>query len=118
LADGLHRRTGARVLDYLDGRLVTDSDAVRGTRRPPPERLAMGLKVRVPVTIAGRPGALLLLRDAGDVAGAARVVRHALLVAALVGVLLAAMVGVVVAQRLLRRLHALRAAALRVADGE
>jgi signal transduction histidine kinase len=117
LADELHRRTAARVVVLVGGRPVADSDAKRTGAGPPNELPPNGLVVDVPTIIAGRPGTLRLLRDAGDVAIAVRVVRTGLLGAGLIGLLLAAVVGVFAAQRLLRRLDALRAAALRVAAG-
>jgi len=111
LAEELHRRSAARVV-VLGGRgVLVDTDA--GDKR----RSGEDLRVSVPLSVGGRPARVVLRRDAGDVAIAVRVVRRALAVAALAGILLAALLGAITARRLLRGLEDLREATGRLASG-
>jgi signal transduction histidine kinase len=72
-------------------------------------------QVAVPAGTEGGPVALLLRERLDSVASAARVVRRAVIVAALIGLVTALLVGTLLTRPLVRRLRGLRDMALRVA---
>jgi signal transduction histidine kinase len=72
-------------------------------------------QVGLPAATEGGPVGLILRRRLDDVASAVRVVRRAVIVAALIGLGTALLVGALLTRRLVRRLRGLRDMALRVA---
>jgi signal transduction histidine kinase len=73
-------------------------------------------QVAVPAGTEGGPVALILRKRLDSVASAVRVVRRAVIVAALIGLATALLVGAVLARPIVRRLRGLRDMALRVAQ--
>jgi signal transduction histidine kinase len=131
LARGLRRRTGAQVavIDRRGATLVsTDPDAkspraVAGSalRRNRVSSLVASAgdqrvaEVAVPFTTGGRSFAVALRKGLKDTQLAVRVVRRALIPAAVAGLAVALLLGAVLATRLSGRLRRLRDTALRVA---
>jgi signal transduction histidine kinase len=72
-------------------------------------------QVAVPAGTEGGPVALILRERLDGVASAVRVVRHAVVIAALIGLATALLLGAVLTRPLVRRLRGLRDMALRVA---
>ncbi|MBS1870740.1 MAG: HAMP domain-containing histidine kinase [Actinobacteria bacterium] len=127
----LGRRANAQaVLVSRDGRRIASTD--------PDAEVALGIAVRalregrtlghisdggaipvahvaVPAGTEGGPVALIFYTRLDSVASAVRVVRRAVIVAALIGLVTALLVGTLLTRPLVRRLRGLRAMALRVA---
>jgi signal transduction histidine kinase len=128
----LRRQTGAEVLAVDPrGRILAATDADPGEQFPEaPEAIRAGVPVRrvialedgpegtvaVPVTVEGKQFAFVLRRPLAAALSVRGVVERGLLLGAGAGLLLAAVAGVVLARRLVRRLNALRDAALRAAE--
>jgi signal transduction histidine kinase len=136
LARSLERRTGARVLVF-DGRgrklvdtnpeaapdgprggpfddvtkAIATGKRVRGTRSGDPGQA----RIAEPVRDGGRRLVLALRRSLEETQSAAKVVRRAFLVAAIVGLGAALVLGVALASTVVRRLRRLRDATRRVA---
>lgn len=75
-----------------------------------------GVRVAVPVDVYGHRFAVTVLKGLSTVAGAVSVVRRAFALAVVITLVLALALGLLIATRLVRRLRALRTAAMRVAD--
>ncbi|UGS36133.1 HAMP domain-containing sensor histidine kinase [Capillimicrobium parvum] len=131
-ARALRRRAGAEV-DVVDGTgLVLTTPVLNPDERFPDvarairEHRLIGsiddtggeqvAQVAVPFEVAGHDYALAVRKSLEDLGSAQEVVRHALLVAALIALGVALVVGVALAGRLAHRLKALRDTALRVAE--
>jgi signal transduction histidine kinase len=135
-ASDLERRTGARVLLFDDARRIlvdTDPDAppngpeggpfadVReavdtGRRSESTSGAGAGGSARIaqPVSLGGRRYVIAMRGSLVRTRGAVRVVRDALLTAAIVGLAIASALGLALATTLLRRLRRLRDAASRI----
>lgn len=130
IGQALHRTTAADVSVYrADGtRLyateaspdVTSAQALRALRTGREQRTTSGTedeaRVAVPLVVDHERIAVELRKPLTNVAGAARVVRNAFLLAAAISLLAALLMGVLLARRLVLRLRALRDTALRVAE--
>jgi signal transduction histidine kinase len=127
----LHSRTSADVALLDDkGRVLAATDVDKGRfvglpttlrRRPQVRRVVDAggeseAEVAIRVDVGGRPYVLVAAKSLNDVDAAVRSVIQAFTIAAVIGLGTALAIGVGLASRLTRRLEALRAAALKVAD--
>jgi signal transduction histidine kinase len=134
LARALERRTGARVLVFnRAGALLTDTQPHKqpGRFEDVPQALnrnrpVSGVHLRssgadeahvaLPMTLDGKPYALVLRKPLDDATAAANSVRRAFTVASLVGLAVALVLGIGLAATLSRRLRRLRNATLLLAE--
>ncbi len=120
LTERLHRQAGARVVIFVRGRVLIDTDSGRRAAPTSPELEpgANGVRVERRIEVGAQPARLVLVRESTVVAGVVDTVRRSLLEAALIGLLVSVLLGFLIARRLLRRIDALREATDDIAAGK